>query len=416
MLTRDNEKVRRRQAWGWAMFGRAVSSAPTIFACLALVWTKPAVSQSLNAQDEIAKLVLSATGLSSTPTSQSDYFQRSLNQLVLPDYLIGDRWFLDRLREFDGIPTAAGDGKFEQGGSLPERLESIAGIIEFSSLSLSPEEKTEVRDAQKVLYFDFLNLIPSEAYIAYSKYKDQYDQANSELSGAPTQQRPLILGRMRQIERDWTLFGHRSDVDSALSILQKYQTGNAAASSKEWLSSLPDSASTNAAPLADAFQRTDWIKVTKADDTIRKRGSLTVGQSVSDVPALSRLSLEFQIVKVNRPALQNAFLADRTWRLKNGEVLSGGANALVPRYISSLLLVRNVEMVFDAEIKQASFAGVANSPTVSIDNLTVRSDNRGCLVYQAKYFRSCTTSILGYVVSHLPLIPNPDPNRTFKAN
>jgi hypothetical protein len=139
----------------------------------------------------------------------------------------------------------------------------------------------------------------------------------------------------------------------------------------------------------------------------------------SQLPKPGRLSFDFVRLQISRSALEARFLFDTTWRNKLGFVLSDGNPAtdedseLLPRVVSELILVKNVEMTFSADISLGAIGALKAGRSISLMGLPIQQDGTRDAVFQLRYLASGPPSIVGYTILEMPKIPNPAPGRTW---
>jgi hypothetical protein len=335
----------------------------------------------------------------------------------IPDWLNRSDQFIGTLSEFDTVPDKA--GRVSAGSTrLRQILLGAAGLVEFSKTQVS--ENANIGAAYKILYADDAHQTPSRTYKDYLSRKEEYDAQNAILKNTTDPaKRGLAISKLQKLNTDWALFGHKSEVEAALAIVVSSQDASSSGSYSSWKASIADGSSIDPSSIALALGRSDWIRISVSPDTLRS-ASLTLRASGNTVPVPfpSTITLQFLALPIRRPALEQQFLSDDTWRLKNGLVLSDGdpssdnQNELLPRYVGTLILVKNLEIAFSDDLSSDALAVLSQAGEVELSgwHFTTSTGSH----FQIRFVSITPASIAGYIVENLPKIPNPSGNRSWQ--
>jgi hypothetical protein len=283
-------------------------------------------------------------------------------------------------------------------------------ILAKGNVDASAEE--EYKKAVGILYRDELRT-PSEEYEAYRSYRDQYYKkeeecisihnslltASGEEAGILQKNLETAKAQLSDVQRDWSLFGYKEKIESALSVKDNSLVNNPYSFWRKLQDSFIPDVDLNARG-EKGFYATTYIFPTNFVD--EKWDSILIpgtelaklyesapeeikvicenGNVFSNV---KEIHLEYRSVRVERPWFNFDVFKSRLWRLPDemDQKISYGTGSFVgmfPAYVTALLLMRNGCITYTSG-KKVSFSGE-------------RQD----------------VSILAYICKKIPTSPDPD--------
>lgn len=380
------------------------------------LWTEvsPAAAQSKLADLIDASLSAGSAVVPSVGVTTKPSLQTLQQHIELPNWLDRNATFLSALAQFDTIPDAS--GRLPSGApSLKKVLSDSAGVVEFSKPIGT--DSSNVAAAYKILFADEDHKSPSKNYKEYLQRKEEYEaQATLLKTTTDPARKAVLIASLQKLNTNWSLFGHKSEIEAALAIVSSNQDASSSGSYNSWKASIPDGSSIDPLFLAYAVGRTDWIRISVSSDALKKAVlNLHMDGTAIVIPAISRLTFEYISLNLRRPALEHPFLSDDTWRFKNGLVLSEGdasssASELLPRYVGGLVLIRNIELAFAEQLSTEALSALSQSGEAELGGWRF---NTAGSYFQQKLLSLTRPAITSYVVYRLQKTPNPSSNRSW---
>lgn len=345
--------------------------------------------------------------------------------ITVPNWLRSAADFGNTLRQLDTVPSR--DGRLPPPGAptLLELAKRLAGTVELSARTPSAGERAELEAARRFLFAAGSNT-PSPVYARYMSFKQQYDEAVAAFSQEHNEaQRQSLRSRISNIERDWELFGRRAEVDSALQTISRLDDPPHTEGLASWRALIERGTLVPVDPLAAAVASGAWVRLSLSSAEVRLPLSLSIARRRGPpqdlvLPAPAQLSLEFSIFEIPRPALAHAFLDDRTWRSRDGLLLSDGdpnsdfPSELIPRFVSHLVLIRNVEVTFERDLEDSVGRVLQGDESISLSGYPLRSAAGAALVFQPRAIFAGNPAILAIGITSLRRAPNPSPDRQWR--
>ncbi len=311
--------------------------------------------------------------------------------------------------------------RMEEGEMLWEVYDNILRYAVLAKGSVDAEAEKKYQDALAVLFNGGELRAPSPDYAAYRSYRDQYFKAMEEYvqirfssstatgDEADALQSKLALAKsqLADIQRDWTLFGHKERIEEALNIFENSLITNPNTFWKKLKDSFnPDIdlraragkdyyATTYIFPTSFIDEKWDTVSIygrelselyKSAPDEIK-----SICKDNREVSDISLIKMEYRSVRVERPWFNSNIFKSRQWRMPVGfdQTISFGSEKLLgrfPAYVSALLLLRNCTITYSSG-KTERLLGSSTQDGADQD-----------------------VSILAYICKRIPASPNPDEN------
>lgn len=345
--------------------------------------------------------------------------------ITVPNWLKGATDFGNTLRQLDTVPSR--DGRLPPPGTptLLELAKRVSETVELSARTPGAGERAELEAARRFLFAGGSNT-PSPVYARYISFKQQYDEAVAAFSQERNEaQRQILRSRISNIERDWELFGRRSEVDSALQTVSRLDDPPHTEGLASWRALIERGTLMPVDSLAGAVASGSWVRLSLSSAEVRLPLSLSVvrrqgGPQDIQLPPPAQLSLEFTVFEIPRPALAHAFLDDRTWRSRDGLLLSDGdpnsdtSAELMPRFVSHLVLIRNLEVTFERDLDDSVGRALQGDESILLSGYPLRSGSGAALVFQPRAIFVGNPAILAIGITNLRRTPNPNPDRQWR--
>ncbi|TWB07187.1 hypothetical protein [Bradyrhizobium stylosanthis] len=391
-----------------------------------MVTAQAAFAQSLSVvigrNDTLPAVFLKAIRTTtSTSLSGQDPFRLVEHPVSVPNFLEGDSGFRTAIKMFDRLPGRSGALPTDDAHTILAALTKISKDVEFSSRILSDLEKQQLKEARKLLFQDENQTVPTSTYSTYLTFKSQRDEQARLLRSETTPAgRANILQKIANINQNWEISGFKNDVELALARIASLDDRGPSTQFAEWKNLISDGSEIRPSSISSAFVEPSWIRFSASvalDDP--EAFSLLVDGAKSPLPQPTRLSFEFLRLQISRNALEARFLFDTTWRNKFGFILSDGNSAtdddseLLPRVVSELILVKNVEIALAADITPGAMAALKSGRIISLLGFPLQQEGIRDAVFQLRYLGSARPSIVGYAILEMPKIPNPAPGRNW---
>ena len=311
--------------------------------------------------------------------------------------------------------------RMEEGEMLWEVYDNILRYAVLAKGSVDAEAEKKYQDALAVLFNGGELRAPSPDYAAYRSYRDQYFKAMEEYDQirfssstatgdeADALQSKLALAKsqLADIQRDWTLFGHKERIEEALNIFENSLITNPHSFWKKLKDSFnPDIdlraragkdyyATTYIFPTSFIDEKWDTVSIygrelselyKSAPDEIK-----SICKDNREVSDISLIKMEYRSVRVERPWFNSNIFKSRLWRMPVGfdQTISFGSEKLLgrfPAYVSALLLLRNGTITYSSG-KTERLLGSSTQDGADQD-----------------------VSILAYICKRILASPNPDEN------
>lgn len=336
--------------------------------------------------------------------------------IAVPNAFRKSNSFLSQLEQLDQIPELDGQ---PSGRSVYDALRAARDQVQVGRKRVSGLEAQALREAENFLYFDPTSRKPTPEYVAYTRYKVQSDAIKEKLAqpSLSVAERSGLLAQLKSVESDWKLYGYRSEVDQRLEVVRRFGENVTKALFDDWSDVLSSESSLDPSALDAVFGRLDWARVSfngKAYGLPIVLSSQGASTTASDQVTVS---FDYIIVAVRRRALEHPFLADVGWRLRGGKILSDGQKAdsdteLLPRYYSHVVVAKNLELAFPANVSNSFLNVLASAKSLSISGLAFEIGDLSQR-FQSRYVSLPGPFLLGGVVVDVPKTPNPEPERTW---
>lgn len=336
-------------------------------------------------------------------TTVSDRKLESIEQISVPNFFRDDIEFKSKLRNLDRSIINTVD--IFRTNDLPYLIESVRRYS--NDIILSSDKKSTVTDpalieANKVIFDSDGN--PTKDFIKYQGYEKKYTSKLDELAQEENKALKNILQiELEQISRDWNLFGNRTEISSALSIVERSKSEDPRALFQEWLDIIKIDYMSIDEIVYSAIIGTDWISFDFESNNIQ-RINLEIKSNSEDYShsGIKHVSFFAKYVPINRNYLHHPFLRSASWSHPESDeiVLSSGRsdsskNELIRSYISGFILIKNLEVILNSEIRSDMYESISGFDV-----------NQGGLTIQNQLIMFSNPTIIGVTVENLKAIPS----------
>ena len=349
-------------------------------------------------------------------------------QLVVPAIpLLSGAVPPNELKQFDYVPQEPTDRFASRPDPILAQLKLLDQNIELTTAILSPEQQDSLKKAGALLYTGGILTSKSKEYERYLEFESKYlDLRKALIAATNSAERTNIQLQLADTEKDWEVFGKRTEIRQAIDTVSKYSTDKVKDLQKSWEAILVPAGVSDYSKFWDTLAlSSDWTAIT-ATLTSQQLQGLTLrtssgGKSDSTpIAGITQISFKFRVFSIPRAALEHQFLRSPNWRNTRSFVLSDG-NAqktttaeLVPRIVAALLVIKGVEIVFNsAEAWTAVANGLAKNTDVALGGLPIKGVGIPTPYLSPKYLSTAQPFVISAIVSDLPQIPATDPTSTW---
>jgi len=247
--------------------------------------------------------------------------------------------------------------------------------------TLTSEQLQEHEEAKLVLN--------SEKKQIYDDYKNRFQEQQDELLevkleiissddpnkiGLLNQKKEILEERLNEFEYDWIAQGHKNEIKNALATFTRLDAIKNSSVQREWNEAKDDFLKFTEDTIFSGITykptyyrpvnfndknggQSGWKRVTITKDeidelaTLAEQSFFTGDQDVSDDNMdydIKKISVEIIDLNIDRPWFKPDLLMQRNWRFPDGETMlstdNKGQEELLPAYIMSLLMARNVDV------------------------------------------------------------------------
>ena len=330
----------------------------------------------------------------------------------------------ERFQVFDqvvpiiSIIPSLGSGK----ASIFDQLRTAVEQVQLGTLILSEQEKSDLDEANKLLYERPDGKQQSAAYLKYSEYEQKYNDLVKRLQASQNAaEKASIQSSFASLERDWSLFGKRAEISQALNVLAKFDTSRLKDQFESWSKLVHDTVSGDFSNLTLAFDLpSDWRSITLPIRT-QTPLALYVAKEQNDIPQRSQapkikqVSLRIIRVPIKRPPFEHPFLSTKNWKFKNGSVISDGdpstdsRSEICPRIVTELVVARSIELLFESAEEGRRFVRMVNaSAIVTLGDLPIKGKDTSGVFLISRLLSLNSPYIIGVIATDFPRIPDPD--------
>jgi len=424
--TRQAASAVQQRAFPWLAPSRSVSTNSFVRVFLVLLFIEAAFATYALAQPpQSAALprVFRSALLQLFPESPTEVVESLPQPLCLGSGIRNAKELNQQLGVFETVPRTAGS-TFEAGPTtLMAQLRRLNQTIEISNPHLSASQEAEVERARNLLYAPGTRDTPTEPYRKYLDYQHRERDLSKKLAGAdPTTGGQAVLTQeLLDLRRDWSLYGDRAELEHALNTLHQFGTADARALHDSWTLALQgDQVGDYAGILRLVANMDGWTALTVPVGTqVANTATIVLNdhrRPRREIPlrGLAQISFRAAIYKVPRPALAHQFLLSPNWRSMDSFVLSDGLptdspSELVPRAVTSLVVVKGVEYRFEGETITADVIQAINAGAdVTIGGFPAGGQSIASFT-SPSYIATSNPCIVAALVALLPKIPNTSP-------
>jgi hypothetical protein len=378
--------------------------------------TAPPSERSNALQSYLISAVKSMLNPTTSLSTKDINFQISPHAVVTPNFASRDKAFANMLSSYDGVPDPKGNLPKAGSKSIKELLAQFQDSVEIGQRPVSEEQKADLSEAKNTLYKNVDKKTPTPKYTKYLKYRADMETATTQLAAADPASRPALLVKIQQLDSDWSVFGSREEIDAALAVLDASGQTNSQTSYQSWKVMVADGKVTDAAKFLNGLYRSSWLRASFASDKLSSLNVALVNlESGKKIEInLSRIAFDYAIIDIDRLELNHQFLSDTTWRTKSGFVLSDGNDAadtpseVLPRYVSSLIVVKNLELFLTNDLDAGRMKELVAGNSAEISGIPFLAGGEAA-VLQTKFIEIAAPVVIGYGWKALDKIPNTEP-------
>jgi hypothetical protein len=392
------------------------------FVLLQVAGSLVALAAGLPADAALPRVIRGAL-LELLPQSPTEPLQTLPVPLCLPTGNLDTLLPPQALNVFERVPLSDGPAFEASELTLMAQLRRLDKTLELSDPQLSEDQERDLQAARALLYQAGTRNDPSEVYKIYLSYETKERELLEKIRRTPDAGARAVLTRdLRDLRNDWEVYGRRDIISNALISIQRFGSGDARSLKNSWDATLHAEEVGDYSQLWDfVSSMSDWTAVTIPVPASSLAGS---GVSVANtqggynqalpLEGVIELSFRVGVFHIPRPALAHPFLRSPRWRSTDSYVLSDGIPKdspaeLVPRAVTSLIVVKGLEIRFDspnhwrglARLMQASASVRAGSFPISGHGMSSFSS--------PGYIALSNPCIVGAFVAQVPKIPNPLP-------
>ncbi|WP_282680798.1 hypothetical protein [Rhizobium leguminosarum] len=333
--------------------------------------------------------------------------------VAVPNNLLKNNEFILSLDKFDAVPAV--DGTIAKASaSIKASLEGLVKAgIEIGKMQLSDSDSATLELAKKAVV-DPETGAPTQAYAAYVDYRDRYGKALARLQAETNEAAKVgIQAELQALRNDWSLFGSKVEIEAALAQIDALNQTTNLSVYEDWTAKITDYRSEVAESLNASLRASNWTRVSvSSTDLAEVVVKLEADGKTLELPSLARVSFDVGVNPVHRSLFEHPFFQDRYWRSKSGVVLSDGATTddpaeLLPRVISGLVVVRNLELLFKEKISEAALDRLSKAKKSSLSGIPLSNISTGSPAFQDFSISTSTPIIIGAAIGSLAKIPNP---------
>jgi hypothetical protein len=401
-------------------------------AATALILAHPGLKPEAFAQDatkrdlpatliSIVSNVFNISYITPNATLSSFRYQGEKEPQVVPNDFLKDKSFAIYLNRYQKVPNTDQSLPTGEAGTIISRLGKLDGDVEFSSPKEVDKNKDTIKKA-KALLFQPDTEIPSNAY---NQYLDFQKRVQDEIEKLKAESNPSTITVMKislqQLQKDWELFGRKYEIEAALLVLAGNGQDKVADMYKDWLKNLNSNQDFVAKSITTALYKGEWTRISLSDTELADVNlSLDANGNNQDLPRLRRLSFDTALVPLTFTPMNHPFLASKSWRTKSGYSISDGTGVdsddeLVPRLVSHLLIVKNLELTFDKKIPDDVLETLADSKTLKLASITIENEKSATPAFQDQMITVSSPMIVGYAIANVAKIPNPSAGNQWKS-
>lgn len=287
---------------------------------------------------------------------------------------------------------------FEQSDMIPKvsriwqekfgEFSKLSNVYEHVLKRVIPLEET-LTDSQLQEYEEARLVLNSEKMQVYDDFKEKFQEQQNELLDVKidlistedtnkidllNQKKEILEERLNEFEKEWIAQGHKNEIKNALATFTRLDTIKHSSVQREWNQAKNDflkfteDTIFSGITYKPTFYRpvnfndkndgqSGWKKITITHDEIDELASLakqsffTGDQDVNEDDIeydVKKISVEIIDLNIDRPWFKPDLLMQRNWQLPAGDTKLStdqkGEEQLLPAYIMSLLMARNVDI------------------------------------------------------------------------
>jgi hypothetical protein len=324
------------------------------------------------------------------------------------------------LSVFERVPLSDGPAFEASEPTLMTQLRRLEKTVELSDPQLSKEQERDLQAARALLYQAGTKNDPSEAYQTYLNYEKKEREILEKIRRTPDAgARALLTRDLRELRTDWEVYGRRDTISRALITSQQFGSGDARALRNSWAATLQSEQVGDYSHLWDFISNmADWSAVTiPVPSGILARSGVSVAnmqggyKRILPLEGVIEISFRVGVFRIPRPALAHPFLRSSNWRSTESYVLSDGVPKdspaeLVPRAVTSLIVVKGLEIRFDSPKNWRGLARVMQG-TASVLAGGFPVSGHGISSFGSPgYIALSNPCVVGAFVAQVPKIPN----------
>lgn len=375
--------------------------------------------EPLSLPELLVRLTAGAYASAGSPSYQSTISStvRAIDPaLVFPNRIAHATELSAKLSRFDLVPAPS--NMTEPDLRVSAAFDKLETDIEFSTRVLTEVEREELREAERLLFIG-TDRTPSPDLAQFKEFEKTFDELVAQLAAEtnPAAQ-STIRARITQTERDWELFGRRDDIRAALLKVEALTQPDNQSLLQQWRGAVAEPNALSTQYLSSELARLSWLRVSAGSSNLLEATvSVRANSDTYELPQLSRVALDVSLLPISRPPLDSPLLLNKTWRLHSGAVLSDGnpsldgPEELLPRVVSALVLVKNVELFFREEISDDVLDILEGSGGLFLGGIELPDTKLAPRAFQSDSVTIVGPAVIGVLVEELGKIPNPDTGR-----
>lgn len=303
--------------------------------------------------------------------------------------------------------------EWQGGAKLTEQLSKIASSIKVGRRKPTAAQSAELKKAKELLYG--IAGMASNDYKVYLNYEKNYKDVTKRVDEARNDAaRALAQSDLSQIEREWTLFGKRHEIDAALAIVEAFDVRTMRRAVEEWTSAIAKAQLGDYSQVYQSLTKpSGWRTISYSiDREVNIAIDHKTGQREIFSITCRVVSLRISVPDIQRGVLLSPFTFSRLWTATNALVLSDGDDSndsekeILPRISTGVILAKSIEFQFDdLKLWQRLRDAVEEGESTSVAGFTV-----GGSFIAPNFVAIEHPFVIGVRILSLPRIPNPEPD------
>lgn len=277
------------------------------------------------------------------------------------------------------VPTVGNDNRAALGerpiSSVFQEYFNKEDSFILGAKTLDENAKTRLATALSILYADpDIRSKPTNIYARYRMWQEQRAEIIKLMQVAPTAGDKVSLNqKLIDLDQDYSLLGQKERIETAIEVVSK--TTSDAPNFQTHFQKIRELATPeqDVVPHAQLLKRVGspaaWARIASNVEaanlpaTIDVAAGLDGGSQQSFSIPIIWISCQAIHARLDQPLLSADILGNRAWKRRDGRVLSTGTVGVenagsIPNYVSSVLIVRDLEIEFDT--KSDAYEKVAN--------------------------------------------------------